>query len=154
MARLVTKDESFLIESAGPRLALMAGSFARLTGRALVSDPAELWAAPFAVLAHGTQADPVFFYGNRLTLQLFELTPEALTAMPSRLSAEALDRDERARLLEQVTRQGFIEDYAGVRVSATGKRFRIERATVWNLIDAQGALHGQAAMFDRWTPLA
>ncbi len=56
-------------------------------------------------------------------------------------------------LLLGVQVPGFIDDYAGVRVSATGRRFRIEAATVWNLVDAAGALHGQAAAFDRWTLL-
>lgn len=142
---------------ADPRLTLIAESFARLTGRRLLGDrdfsPGALWAAPFVVLAHGTQADPVFFYGNRLALDLFEVTAEQLLAMPSRLSAETGDRAERARLLDQVGRRGFIDDYAGVRVSATGRRFRIEQATVWNLINETGALHGQAASFARWTRL-
>lgn len=73
--------------------------------------------------------------------------------MPSRLSAEFADQAERARLLETVGRRGAIEDYAGVRVSASSRRFRIERATVWNLIDAAGARHGQAAAFGEWTRL-
>lgn len=145
-----------LIASAGPRLDLIIESFQRLTGRPLLpggGGPEPLWTAPFVVLAHGTEADPVFFFGNRLALSLFEVTAEQLLAMPSRLSAEAPDRDERARLLAQVTRHGFIADYAGVRISATGRRFCIERATVWNLIDAAGALHGQAAAFADWTRL-
>jgi len=145
-----------LTASAGPRLPLIVDSFERLTGRPLLAagDAADaLWTAPFVVLAHGTEADPIFFYGNRLALSLFELTAEQLVAMPSRLSAEAPDRDERARLLDEVTRHGFIGDYAGVRVSASGRRFRIERATVWNLVDAAGGLHGQAAAFSDWSPL-
>jgi hypothetical protein len=156
MAGLVTNDvdaESFLAASAGPRLALIAESFARLIGRPLVARPEDVWSTPFVVLAHGVQDDPVFFYGNRAALELFELTPKALVVMPSRLSAEPLDREARARLLDAVARKGFIEDYAGVRVSAMGRRFRIERATVWNLIDAPGRLHGQAAAFADWTRL-
>ena len=142
---------------AEPRLALIAESFSRLTGRPLLNDTAfsqsALWTAPQVVLAHGTQPDPIFFYGNALALELFEVTAAQLLAMPSRLSAETGDRAERARLLDQVSRHGFIDDYAGVRVSATGRRFRIEQATVWNLIDEAGALHGQAAAFARWTRL-
>jgi hypothetical protein len=34
-----------------------------------------------------------------------------------------------------------------VRVSATGRRFRIAGAIVWNLVDAAGLRHGQAASF-------
>ena len=142
---------------ADPRLPLIVESFARLTGRSLIRSAADpvraLWTAPHVILAHGTQADPLFFYGNRLALTLFALPPERFVGMPSRLSAEAPLRDERLRLLDRVRRHGFIDDYAGVRISATGRRFRIEQATVWNLIDTQGAVHGQAASFARWTPL-
>ena len=53
-----------------------------------------------------------------------------------------------------MARHGYIDDYTGVRVSRTGKSFRIERATVWNLIDQTGTVMGQAAAFDHWTPLA
>jgi hypothetical protein len=149
--------EAFMAASAGPRLSLIAESFARLTGRPLLEAPAvspqALWRAPFALLAHGTQADPLFFYGNRLALELFEVEAEALVRMPSRRSAESPEQAERARLLATVARDGFIDVYAGVRVSARGRRFRIEHATVWNLIDAAGVAHGQAAAFARWTPI-
>jgi hypothetical protein len=147
----------FMTAHAGDRLALIAESFRRLVGQDLAGGGADLadalWAAPRAILAHGTEAEPVFFYGNRLTLRLFETTAEAFVATPSRLSAEPTHRAERARLLAEVARRGFIDDYSGVRISATGRRFRIEQAIVWNLVDAQGALHGQAASFARWTRL-
>ncbi len=87
------------------------------------------------IVAHGSQADPVFFYGNQLALSCFELDFAAFTRLPSRYSAEPLLREERDALLARVHERGFIDDYAGVRVSATGRRFRIEQATVWNLFD-------------------
>ena len=134
-----------------PRIALIAESFARLLGRPLV-DPAQdivaaLWDAPRVIVAHGTQDDPVFFFANRAALAAFESDVEAFTRMPSRLSAEAPLREERQALLDRVSRDGFIDDYAGVRISALGRRFRIERAIVWNLVDGAGARHGQAATF-------
>jgi len=138
---------------AADRLALIAESFQRLTGQKLIDSDGDLWTAPRAILAHGTEPDPVFFYGNALALSLFEMTPEQFAQLPSRLSAEPVHRDERARLLDRVTRDGYIDDYAGIRVSATGRRFRIEQAVVWNVIDAEGTIHGQAATFDRWTML-
>jgi hypothetical protein len=61
-----------------------------------------------------------------------------------------VQREERQRLLDCVRRQGYIDDYAGVRISATGKRFRIARASVWNLLDASGDSVGQAASFSAW----
>lgn len=138
-----------------PRLALIADSYSRLLGRPLVDGdigPA-LWEAPRVIVAHGTEADPVFFYGNRLALRAFDMAWADFVRLPSRYSAEPLAREERARLLERVTRDGYIDDYAGVRISAKGQRFRIEKAIVWNLIDAAGQIHGQAATFENWLPL-
>jgi hypothetical protein len=147
---------AWLVEKGAARLALIAESHLRLTGRKLVDDatPDALWAAPGVIVAHDTAPDPIFFFGNRQALTLFETTPENFTAMPSRLSAEAELREERARLMARVTQDGFIDDYSGIRISATGRRFRIHRATVWNLTDAAGRLHGQAAAFSDWTMLA
>ena len=143
--------------SAAYRLPLITESFAHLTGRTLVADGGDpalaLWSAPRAIVAHGTGQDPIFFYGNRLALTLFEIAIADFIRMPSRLSAEPMARDERARLLARVAADDVIEDYAGVRISATGRRFRITQAVVWNLKDANGSIHGQAAAFDRWTLL-
>ena len=141
-------------------LRLIVASHLRVVGRPLLSGVGAqdarlgdaLWNAPQAVVAHGTQADPVFFYGNRMALELFEMDFSAFTTLPSRYSAELLDREERAALLERVARDGYIDDYAGIRISGSGRRFRIENATVWNLIDANGAYRGQAATFSDWRP--
>jgi len=77
-------------------------------------------------------------------------TWEEFTRTPSRLTAEAPNRVERARLLDTVTRQGYIDDYFGVRISKSGRRFRITRATVWNLLTVEGRPCGQAATFSNW----
>ncbi len=71
--------------------------------------------------------------------------------LPSRLSAEPRTQAERDLLLARVTEQGFIDDYMGVRISSTRKRFRVEDAIVWNLIDTQGIYRGQAAVLYRWS---
>lgn len=138
----------------------LIASYRRLTGRDLVDPepgPEErarmLWEAPFVVVSHGTESDPIFNYGNRAALDRFEMTWEEFTALPSRLSAEPVHRDERARLMRSVVEKGFIDDYGGVRISRTGRRFRIVGATVWNVIDEDGQLVGQAAMFATWENL-
>ena len=145
----------YTLPAAAARIGLIGQSHRRLTGRALCAgeDAAALWAAPQAIVAHGTEADPLFFFANRAALARFAMPLEQFVGMPSRLSAEAPLREERQALLERVARSGFIDDYAGVRIAATGQRFRIEQATVWNLADASGALHGQAAAFAQWTDL-
>jgi hypothetical protein len=102
------------------------------------------------LVSHGTEPDPILNYGNRAALSLWEMTWEELTHTPSRLTAEAPNRAERARLLQAVTERGFIDDYSGIRISKSGRRFRIARATVWNLITQTGTPCGQAAMFDHW----
>jgi hypothetical protein len=133
------------------RIALVATSFERLLGRPLADGHgdivASLWHAPAAIVAHGSEPDPVFFFGNRRALEAFESNVAAFIRMPSRLSAEPPLRDERQALLVRVAREGFIDDYAGMRVTATGRRFRIEGAIVWNIVDEAGERHGQAATF-------
>jgi len=106
--------------------------------------------APFVVLSHNTDADPILNYANRGGLELFELTWQELVVTPSRQTAEPVHRAERDRLLSQVAGRGYIDDYRGVRISKHGRRFEIEHATVWNLLDELGAPYGQAATFGAW----
>lgn len=140
--------------------ALVLDSFAAILGRELIprgggpeDEARRLFGAPFVVVSHGTGPDPVLEYGNRRALELWETRWEDFTNTPSRLTAEPVHRDERSRLLERTARDGFVDDYSGVRISSRGRRFRIERAIVWNLVDSAGTRRGQAATFDRWTPL-
>jgi hypothetical protein len=150
-----SSGNAFLAEHA----AMLCVSHQRLTGRELVvaglnrSLAVTLYRAPFVVLSHGTEQDPIFNYANLTAQRLFEMSWAQITAMPSRFSAEPLSRQERARLLAAVSEHGFIDDYRGVRVSSSGRRFMIERATVWNLQDQHGRPAGQAATFNDWTML-
>ena len=105
---------------------------------------------PYAVVSHGTEADPIFNYANQTALQLFEMTWTDFTSLPSRLSAEPMVQEERDRLLLRVSTQGYIDDYSGVRISNTGRRFLIRNATVWNLLDEMGQPYGQAALLREW----
>ncbi len=137
------------------RLRLIVESYQRLTGKALLAEiPADIvalrlavWNAPRAIVAHDTEDDPIFFYGNRLALQLFEMSFDEFTRLPSRLSAEPLAQDARVKLLEKVAQQGFVDGYSGVRIAKSGRRFMIADTTVWNLVDDAGVYHGQAAVF-------
>jgi PAS domain S-box-containing protein len=133
---------------------LASNSYRRLLGESLVpeglsDEQGAAWlyeSAPFGLLAHGTQADPVFMYGNRRAQSIFGYSWDEITALPSRLSAELPDREERQAFLDQVMRDGFVRGYRGVRVTKSGERFWIENAIVWQLIDDAGVLRGQAAM--------
>lgn len=104
----------------------------------------------FALVSHGIQEDPIFNYGNKKALELFEMEFNDFIKLPSRKSAEPVHRDERAALLKEVTENGCINNYSGIRVSSTGKRFEIKNAKVFNLVDGHGAKYGQAAYFDEW----
>ncbi|NEO69953.1 MEKHLA domain-containing protein [Moorena sp. SIO3H5] len=135
-------------------------SFHHWTGRSLIDtsgSPMEiaqaLFEAPFVVLSHNTESDPIYNYGNRKALELWEIDWNQLTQMPSRYSAEPMEREERLSLLNQVTSQGYISNYQGVRISSTGKRFQISDCIVWNLIDQENNYCGQGATFSHWIPL-
>lgn len=136
---------------------LIQYSFRRLLGRNILPEVScgnhfakRLFHAPFAVLSHNAAADPIFNYGNLSALSLFEFSWDELCHLPSRLSAEASAQSDRARLLAEVKDKGYSENYQGVRISKTGRRFLIKASIVWNLIDEHGRVHGQAACLRQW----
>ena len=110
-----------------------------------------LFTAPIVVVSHGMQDDPILNYGSQLALTLWEMTWEQLVHTPSRLTAEPVNRTERESMLERARTQGYIDNYRGVRISSSGRRFLIEQALVWNVFDQAGHRRGQAATFSRWT---
>ena len=136
---------------------LLLDNYRRCFGEELINrgaDEAErLMNARFAVLSHDTQTDPVFNYGNRCAQALFEMNWATLTSLPSRFSAEPMHRNERQQLLDEVRTKGYSNNYRGIRISATGKRFYIESAKIWMLLDAKGNIIGQAATFADWQRL-
>lgn len=139
-------------------IGLMRRSFKHWTGRDFVNPRMTdteaaryLFTAPWALLSHDTQPDPVFNYANQTAMSLFGMNWEEITACPSRLSAESGDQAERDRLLREVTEKGYSEGYRGIRIGRHGRRFEIDQAKVWNLLDDRGIYRGQAASFKRWT---
>jgi len=150
------RANAFLID----HIRLLSNSLAHWSGCGLLEDESDpliaarrLYYAPFALLSHGTEADPIINYANHTAQQLFEMQWHEITALPSRLSAEAVVQQERNALLKRVSENGYIDDYSGVRIAKSGTRFRIEDATVWNLLDEKGVYAGQAAMFSLWSML-
>ncbi len=139
---------------------IMLDSFQLFVGRGLIprtgspdEDARYVFQAQFVVLSHGTEEDPVLNYGNQTAWSLWEMDIPAFTSTPSRLTAEPIHRDERARLVSRAARDVFVDDYRGVRISSTGRRFLIEQAIIWNLVDKDGARVGQAATFSDWKAL-
>jgi hypothetical protein len=109
-----------------------------------------LFKANFVVASHGTQIDPILNYGNQTALDLWVMNWSDFIQTPSRLTAEPVNRIERAAMLEQVKTKGYIDNYRGVRIASTGQRFYIEQIIIWNLVDSLGNKCGQAATFSQW----
>jgi hypothetical protein len=62
---------------------------------------------------------------------------------------DATTQAERRALLDKAASDGLITNYSGVRMSSTGKKFRIESATVWTMTDGDGVKTGQAVRFEK-----
>lgn len=143
----------FRLDHIGP----IVESYQHLLGRTLLPPALEgttlakaLYHAPFALVSHDTQADPLFNYANLTAQQLFGMTWGEFVRLPSRYSAEEPRRATRAQLLQQVAIQGYIDNYSGIRIAKNGQRFAIEQATVWNVTTRTGVAYGQAALFAHW----
>ena len=148
-------DDYLLLENIS-WAALLLASYRRYLGSDLIppgspkAQAEALFYAPFAVLSHGTQPDPIFNYGNQTTLDLWEIDWPTFTQMPSRLSTEPVLREERAHLLAELNRKNYFENGKGIRISSQGRRFFVKNFTLWNVIDEAGTWRGQAAMFSEW----
>lgn len=132
--------------------ALLRASYLHWTGEHLVAaqlndDEAveALMSTSFAVVTHDTAPDPIFNYANQRALELFEMDWAFFTKLPSRLSAETVYQEKRGAALDEVSRNGFVKNYSGIRIAKSGRRFWIRDTTIWNLVTPDGKLHGQAA---------
>ncbi|MDJ0798373.1 MAG: MEKHLA domain-containing protein [Calothrix sp. MO_167.B12] len=108
-----------------------------------------LFEAPFVVVSHGTETDPIFNYGNHKALELWELSWEEFTQMPARKIAEEGVQQEHNNLLTDTLSKGF-RNFSGVRITSNGKRFHIEKGIIWNVLDEQNQRCGQASLFLSW----
>lgn len=154
MPEIPSTTNAYLLE----HVQLLLKSYRKFLGTELLTDASDagvelakrMFEEPRVVLSHGTEADPVFNYANMAAMKLFEMDWHTITKLPSRKSAEPINRAERERLLATVAEKNYIDDYSGVRISATGRRFFIPKAIVWNLVDDDGTRYGQAATFSEW----
>lgn len=136
----------------------LLNSYRHWTGRELIDriggtehQARALFEAPFVVVSHGVEPDPILNYGNQTALDLWELSWDLFIKTPSRLTAEPNERAERERMLEQARANGYFDGYRGVRISSTGRRFLVERAVIWTVVDSAGTPIGQAATFSQWS---
>ena len=110
-----------------------------------------LYRAPFGLLAQDTSLDARFVYANLAAQRHFGYSWQEFMGMPSRLSAEPQNQDQRQAFMDSVLEQGYVSGYQGRRIAKSGRRFLIQDVTVWNLVDADGILRGQAALIRRWS---
>lgn len=108
-----------------------------------------MYHAPFVVVSHGTEADPIFNYGNLTAQKLWEITWDEITVMPSRLSAEPMEQSRRNLLLEEGKQRGITVLEKGLRVRKNGQRFYIKDVKLFNLIE-DGQYLGQGAVYMDW----
>jgi hypothetical protein len=66
-----------------------------------------LFEAPYVVVSHNTEHDPIFNYGNQTALRVFDMDWLEFTSLASRKPAEPVNRVERDRLLASVKRHGL-----------------------------------------------
>lgn len=140
-------------------------SFERLLGRPLAHDWVgsrpdsavfqDLATFSCPVVSHGVQSDPIFCYGNEAALRLWAMKWDEFTLLPSRQSAEAAAtiQNDRSSLLKKALEKGYVENYEGVRISASGQRFMITETVLWNVSDEAGVRLGQAARIGKVIPL-
>jgi hypothetical protein len=144
---------SFIIE----HCTLLSESFFRLTGNKLIQEnltgqvlAEAIYHAPFVLVSHGTEIDPIFNFANLKAQELWEMSWEEFTKTPSRLSASSIAQTERQKLLEEAKVQGYVSNYNGVRISKSGKKFHILNTILYNVMDTNSNRKGQAAVFKEW----
>lgn len=133
----------------------LARSYLELKGEQLLPEQdretaRRLYEADFALLCHDGADDPLFNYANLTAQRLWSIDWKAFIGLPSRLSAQATALAERAVALDEAAQTGLVTGYQGVRIAATGSRFRISDATIWNVTDGHGNRIGQAARIPHW----
>lgn len=136
---------------------LILNSYKKLLGKELIDrtgteleQSQRLFYTPFVVYSHGTETDPIYNYANQIGLDLWEMNWDEFCKTPSRTTTEPLLREERQKLLDETAKNGYCTNYQGVRISRTGKRYKISDITVWNLTDDDQNYCGQAATFSQW----
>ena len=134
----------------------LLNSFRYWTGQTLLQEEAPqvqaqtLFESPFVIVSHGIETDPIFNYGNQTALDLWEMTWERFTSLPSRHSVAPDEQTDREQLLAQARSLGYITNYTGIRISATGRRFYIQNVILYDVLDENQHRIGQAATFPTW----
>ena len=127
-------------------------SHLRVVGQPLLAGltARDVWSGDFALLTHRGDAQAILNYGNRFVLDLWACDWAQFTITPSSATAPEDGRAERAAMMQQVVRDGFVRGYDGPRVSRTGRLFLIQDVTIWRLLDVSGGNFGIGAFFRQY----
>lgn len=142
----------------------IANSYHKATKKFLIDGvdleqlPDAMYHAPYVCVAHNRfqegVTDPEFIYANKAGLELWEGTWDQIIGMPSRLSAvdDPEVQQDRQALLDQAATSstGVVMNYEGLRQSLSGRKFRIQGVTLFNVLDFSGEKIGQCAVFDEY----
>lgn len=128
--------------------------FLELSGKNLpfpsgISDPYR-WLdenAPYSILAHNCNDDPVFVYANKFALSCFKYSQDEMLLLPSRLSVAIGKREEREILLNSVKQDGIAYNCTGERIDKYDNNFSIYDGIIWQLKEKKGKVWGQGALF-------
>ena len=99
---------------------------------------------PYAIASHDTNS--VFNYANEASLQLFKTNWDEMIGVHSSVSASKSSQSDRNKMLKEVARIGFVEDYKGTRMAFDGSLFQINDAIIWNIVDSKNNSQGQAVL--------
>lgn len=115
----------------------------------IASAAKSLFEAPFVLVSHGTEEDPIFNYGNANALKVFEADWEALMRTPSRAVAPEEQLAARAALLDGAG-QGVVELKGLVQQSLKGRMILLKEGISWTLKNLEGETFGQAVLCRDW----
>lgn len=134
---------------------LIAASYHHFTGLEIVPDYKSLsdlelaqriFDADFALVSHNQ--NKIFCFANNSALNLWETNWSNFTKMASTKSAPDDDatQNERNNLLNEAFKKGYVDNYQGVRKSTKGNLFEIKNTTLFNVLDEDKNIIGQAAL--------
>jgi len=136
---------------------LLLRSYRRLLNKDLITtsndileNSFQLFHAPFILVSHGIEKDPIFNYANEKALKTWEMSWEEFVGLPSRFSVEKTETDDREKLLSEAQVKGYVSNYLGIRITKSGRRFKIIDTILYNLTDEGGNYKGQVAVIPKW----
>lgn len=136
-------------------ISLSSDSLDRLTGRNLY-ERLGIEARPsivhysdrFAVVAHGTEPDPMIHYANQAALELFDYSEKEIYQIPSRVTAPEHVARAHDDVLELPVHDDFWLIPRAMRQRRSGELFESDNVLVFCVYDEDGKWIGQTTVYD------